>query len=1142
MKSSTPCHCFVVSLLLILAAAIPAQLIAEETTALVIATAPDPGQQMHEHLQTLDRRLRLRLLRVADQEPVGGPDVAVSEDEVQRYRRHLRSLEDRLRAWDGDQAATLIRKVRALQPLVENLARAAEHPETAAAGLAGLCKALRVEWPPAPDLKASANDDCADAIPIGDGTYFGDTSDDTPDGESCHDGSPDVWFAYSSPETVEVVADTFGSGFDTVLSVHTGCPGTHDNQIACNDDTFGSNAAVSFEAQAGVQYLIRVAGFGSGGAGSFALNIGPAGVISGKVTDAITGEPIAAVELEASNELGYRGASATSDADGDYAFSGMKAGIYFVHTAETPGYLREIYDDLPCHFHWGCQPELGTPIEVVSGATTGEIDFALHRGGTISGAVTEAATGDPLSGLSVGILDSQGEVMDYVYTSSSGLYSLPGLYAGTYYAMASSDGHRCELYDDIPCQEGLDPTTGTPIEVGFGATTGGVDFALNRLGVITGNVSDSATGYPIPSATIRVWDGSGWQVRYTLVDDTGSYRLGLSPGSYFLTTDTYEHFDELYDDLPCEPGCDPAAGTPIEVGLDTTTAGIDFVLKKLGAIAGSVTHTLTGEPIPSARVSIWDGLGNRLQWLSTNSAGNYISEGLVPGNYTVTASHDDYVGELFDDLPCHGDDCDPAAGTPVAVSLDTVTAGIDFALDQRPAISGRVTHTLTSQPLPNTGVVIYSASGSWLGSAVTDTSGYYLARVRIAGSHFAVAGHLEYLDEVYDDIPCEEDCDPTIGSPIATSLNTVTVGVDFALDRLGEISGWVTRADTGAPLTWASVSIYDSSGTSQQEAVVGVGDYSARGLAPGIYFARARHSELENQLYDGIPCERFCDPTSGTPITVRLNEIAAGIDFALRPLPLCEPTETSLCLAGDRFRVEASWEDYQHVTGRGFAETLTADAGYFWFFNPGNIELVVKVLDVCVDPHHHFWVFGAGLTDVGVELTVIDELNGLARTYSSPLGSAFEPVLDTLAFATCDVASAPSSSALWQPPSWTGRDKTACTPSAIGLCLNAGRFLVEVLWEAPNGDGGSAQAVQMTGDAGYFWFGSVDNVEVVVKVLDACGLAPFHNYWVFAAGLTNFEVTLRVTDTESGEIREYSNSQGTTFQAITDTGAFATCS
>ena len=106
---------------------------------------------------------------------------------------------------------------------------------------------------------------------------------------------------------------------------------------------------------------------------------------------------------------------------------------------------------------------------------------------------------------------------------------------------------------------------------------------------------------------------------------------------------------------------------------------------------------------------------------------------------------------------------------------------------------------------------------------------------------------------------------------------------------------------------------------------------------------------------------------------------------------------------------------------------------------------------------------------------------------------------------------------------------------------NGGRFAVETHWQTADGDSGTGSAIQLTSDTGYFWFFGPDNVEVIVKVLDACGLPGFDNFWVFAAGLTNVEVLLRVTDTESGEIQEYQNPQGTAFQPIQDTDSFANC-
>jgi hypothetical protein len=62
---------------------------------------------------------------------------------------------------------------------------------------------------------------------------------------------------------------------------------------------------------------------------------------------------------------------------------------------------------------------------------------------------------------------------------------------------------------------------------------------------------------------------------------------------------------------------------------------------------------------------------------------------------------------------------------------------------------------------------------------------------------------------------------------------------------------------------------------------------------------------------------------------------------------------------------------------------------------------------------------------------------------------------------------------------------------------------------------------------------------MVIKVLDACSFSD--TFWVFAGGLTNVEVYLRVTDTKTGELQTYGNPLSTPFQPIQDTSAFATC-
>ncbi len=113
-----------------------------------------------------------------------------------------------------------------------------------------------------------------------------------------------------------------------------------------------------------------------------------------------------------------------------------------------------------------------------------------------------------------------------------------------------------------------------------------------------------------------------------------------------------------------------------------------------------------------------------------------------------------------------------------------------------------------------------------------------------------------------------------------------------------------------------------------------------------------------------------------------------------------------------------------------------------------------------------------------------------------------------------------------------------CAASGETLCLNGNRFAVRSFFESGAGNG-TAQVVELTPDTGYFWFFASSNVEAVLKVLNACS---FNNrFWVFAGGLTDVRTIITVTDSQNGTTRTYENPQGTPFQPVQDTSAFATC-
>jgi hypothetical protein len=140
------------------------------------------------------------------------------------------------------------------------------------------------------------------------------------------------------------------------------------------------------------------------------------------------------------------------------------------------------------------------------------------------------------------------------------------------------------------------------------------------------------------------------------------------------------------------------------------------------------------------------------------------------------------------------------------------------------------------------------------------------------------------------------------------------------------------------------------------------------------------------------PKHRAALPATASIFTAKAAPVAPTV---------CDPSDvTTLCLNADRFSVTALWQTLGGSSGVGQAVSITSDTGYFWFFDPANVEVVVKVLNGCT-LNQQFWVFAAGLTNVAVTITVTDVITGQARTYRNRQNTAFAPVQDTSALATC---------------------------------------------------------------------------------------------------------------------------------------------
>ncbi|MCI0619946.1 hypothetical protein L0Y40_02865 [Candidatus Wolfebacteria bacterium] len=158
---------------------------------------------------------------------------------------------------------------------------------------------------------------------------------------------------------------------------------------------------------------------------------------------------------------------------------------------------------------------------------------------------------------------------------------------------------------------------------------------------------------------------------------------------------------------------------------------------------------------------------------------------------------------------------------------------------------------------------------------------------------------------------------------------------------------------------------------------------------------------------------RFSDPTvmvEGEPFgsasanAVRfVNSRLADYAAVTAPVvvPCVAPPDDVAHLQGGRFEVSVCWRTSQGTSGPARLLFITPESAFFWFFNEGNIELILKVKNACVEPFNRFWFFAAGLTNVEVTMTVLDDHTDTVKTYQNPLNTAFQPIQDTSAFDTC---------------------------------------------------------------------------------------------------------------------------------------------
>lgn len=258
---------------------------------------------------------------------------------------------------------------------------------------------------------------------------------------------------------------------------------------------------------------------------------------------------------------------------------------------------------------------------------------------------------------------------------------------------------------------------------------------------------------------------------------------------------------------------------------------------------------------------------------------------------------------------------------------------------------------------------------------------------------------------------------------------------------------------------------------------------------------------------------------------------------------------TELLLSASRVAVSVSWRS-QYTAQTGQAQPLPQknEFGFFYFSDPNNPEVFVKVLDF--GQSSPYLLFYAGLTDYEYTVTFKNVQTGRTISFKKSAGT-FGGGADNTA-----LPHVTAKAVLWSqdgeewgtlprdlpidravretrlsragthavsdgdldPGATAGilLESSAPVPAAGSeLVLSRGAVAVSVTWRSQyTGQTGQASPLPQKDEFGFFYFSDPNNPEVFVKVLDFGEASP---YLLFYAGLTDYEYMVTYRNTATGQ-------------------------
>jgi hypothetical protein len=459
------------------------------------------------------------------------------------------------------------------------------------------------------------------------------------------------------------------------------------------------------------------------------------GTIIGKVIDALTNEPLFGVTITLQSNTSI---NAISNATGGFTLAEIPPGTQRVDFS-LPGYATS-----------------SITVDIAAGILVDIRSFPLSANpttGIIRGTITDAAGGQPLSGVTVTVT---GSFSGSAVTGAEGSFEFSEIPPGNVELTASKPGY----YE----------VTGTGMIVAGGGQIFSPQMTVippqPTTGTVTGQIVDASTSQPLSGVSVVVDSDTAI---HSETDATGSFMLSDIPAGLQNIRFSLSGYSAVSAKL------DIAAGFVIDIGTLPLSSN-----PTTGVLKGSITDAESGQPMEGATISF---SGSSDGSAITGIEGTFLVPEVAPGEISITVSKAGYY---------------PMIGDVTVVSGSVLFFKLQLtAIPPQPTtgtIMGRIVDGITNEPL--SGVSVMLKSNPTIASMTDAAGGFVLANIPPGNQafEFSLSGYATSTATL------------EIAAGFIVNVGTLPL---FSNPTTGIIKGLISDID-GRPLSGATITITGS--------------------------------------------------------------------------------------------------------------------------------------------------------------------------------------------------------------------------------------------------------------------------------------------------------------------------------------------